>query len=55
MGYRDLRDPAQIPTQPPSGTAWQEKLSQVALTFLADTNEKADEVARQLHYIDGKT
>jgi beta-lactamase class A len=54
-GYEDLRTPSQIPATPPPGTAWQESLAQAALAYHADTAEEADAVARQLHYLDGKT
>jgi beta-lactamase class A len=54
-GYTDLREPSQISTQPPAGLAWQDQLAQAANAYLADTAEKADAVARQLHYLDGKT
>jgi beta-lactamase class A len=54
-GYADLRASAQPPVQLPAGMAWQQKLSQVGLAYLADSGEQADAVARQLKYLDGRT
>ena len=54
-GYTDLRDPTQIPATPSPGIAWQEMLRQAASAYHADTAEEADAVARQLHYVDGRT
>jgi len=54
-GYTDLREPSQILTTPPPGVAWQEKLRQAASAYHADTSAEADAVARQLHYLDGRT
>lgn len=55
VGYTDMRAPSQIPTQPQPGVVWQDKLRQVANTFLADTPEEANAVARRLKFIDGKS
>lgn len=54
VGYSDLRPESQKPIPPTSGTAWQEKLRLAAQSYLADTAEKADQVARALKYVDGK-
>jgi beta-lactamase class A len=53
-GYSDLRAESQKPTPPTPGVAWHEKLRLSAQAYLADTAEKAEQVARGLKYIDGK-
>lgn len=53
-GYTDLRAESQMPVYPTPGTAWQEKLRLAAQAYLADTAQKADQVARGLAYVDGK-
>ncbi len=51
-GYTDLRMPTPIPT---AGPPWQERLRQTASTYLAYYPEDADQIARNLDFLDGET
>ena len=50
-GYADLRAPTPDPTP---GLAWQERLRQAALAYLAPYPEDAEEIARSLDFLDGE-
>lgn len=51
-GYTDLRTP--VPTPTPS-LPWQERLRLAALAYVAPYPEDAEEIARSLNFLDGKT
>ena len=51
-GYVDMPTPTPIPT--PS-LPWQERLRQAALAYQAQYPEDAEEIARSLNFLDGKT
>lgn len=50
-GYTDMRTP---PTTSTSGLAWQERLRQASLAYLAPYPEDADKIARSLNFLDGR-
>lgn len=51
-GYADLRTPTPIPTP---GLAWQERLRLAALAYQAQYPEDAEQVARNLNFLDGRS
>ncbi len=51
-GYADLRTPTPIPTP---GLAWQERLRLAALAYQAEYPEDAEQVARSLNFLDGRS
>ena len=51
-GYADLRTPTPIPTP---GLAWQERLRLAALAYQAQYPEDAEQVARSLNFLDGRS
>jgi hypothetical protein len=50
-GYADLRPPTSVPTP---GLAWQERLRQAALAYLAPFPEDAEKIAISLDFLDGQ-
>ena len=51
-GYTDLPTPMPTPTP---GLPWQERLRRAALTYVAPYPEDAEEIARSLNFLDGKS
>jgi len=51
-GYSDMRTPTPIPTP---GLAWQERLRQAAMAYEAEFPEDAEQIARSLNFLDGKS